>query len=214
MIVIATHNGKNLLKDLLSDITSFNISNEKICVVDNNSTDVSHLQYLKELEKNGYVILHNKNGGYELGAYTYAFDNLKDDVWFTMQDSIRIKQDIFSYVTPLLTNKNVYTFLTVPGGMYDSAEDRLFLMMHYGTLSYSKICFPTAIFALDEVIRKVKDEWYIPKNKIEAMAMERGVAVVFDKYQIEVKGLGVYDPPKTGDPEGYPHFYKIYGSRN
>ena len=66
---------------------------------------------------------------------------------------------------------------------------------------------------LDEVAKKVKNDWILPSNKIEAMAMESGACIVFDKYGIEMKGLGVYDPPKTGDPNGYPHFYKIYAAR-
>ena len=212
MIVITTHNGLNL-KNLLKDIKSFNVLNEEICVVDNESTDENHLKYLEELEKDNYIVLHNTYGGFNIGGYKYALDNLKADVWFCMQDSIRIKQDIFSYITPLLTDKNVYTFLTFPCGLYDNNDDRNFLLINYGTTQYTSGYFPHSYFAKNEVFQKVKKEWYIPKNKIEAAGMERGAAVVFDKHNIEIKGLGIYTPEESGDPNAYPFFSKIYGGK-
>jgi len=215
MIVLATYNGKKFLEGLLDDIKSFKIFNEDVCIVDNNSTNKDHLEYLIKLKNENYNILYNKRGGYDIGAFKYALDNLKSDVWFCMQDSIRLKQDIFSYVTPLLTNKNVYTILTVPPGLYDNVDDRMFLSLHYKTTQYSSGMFPSSYFALDEVMQKVKNDWYIPTNKIESMGMERGMCVVFDKYGIEIKGLGVYNSTRTGDStkNGYPFFYKIYGGR-
>jgi hypothetical protein len=53
----------------------------------------------------------------------------------------------------------------------------------------------------------------IENNGIEAMGMERGTAVIFDKHGIEIKGLGVYTPNESGDPDAYPFFAKIYGQR-
>jgi len=213
LVVTTTYNGKDLLKNLISDINSFGIKNEEICIVDNKSTDEEHLKYLEELKNNDYVVLYNTYGGFNIGGYKYALDNLKADVWFCMQDSIRIKQDIFSYIIPKLTDNNVYTLLTFPSGLYDDRNDITFLSIHYGTSTYSAGCFPHAYFAKDSVLQKVKNEWVIPRNKIEACGMERGAPVVFDKYGIKIHGLGVYDPPKTGDPNGYPFFYKIYGGR-
>jgi glycosyltransferase involved in cell wall biosynthesis len=213
MIVIASHNGEKYLKDLLADIKRFNISNNKVCVVDNLSTEESHLEYLKKLKEEGYNILYNPKSTYELGAFKYAVDNLKDDVWFSMQDSIRIKYDIFSEVKPKLTPDNMYTFLTFPYAAYDNNDDRTFLLMRYGTMKYSKGVYASSIFALDEVVQRVKDDWFIPRNKIDAAGSERGVAVIFDRYNIEINGLGIYEPNKSSDPEGYPFFSKIYGGR-
>jgi glycosyltransferase involved in cell wall biosynthesis len=213
MIVISTHNGAKYLKYLLSDIKSFNIPNDKVCIVDNVSKDLEHLDYLELLKKDGYIILHNPENSYELGAFKYALDNITDDVWFSMQDCFRIKQDIFSYVRPKLTLKNMYTWLTFTPGLYDNFDDRMFLSLHYGVLSYSKGVYASSMFILNEVVQKIKHEWYIPKNKIDAMGSERGVAVIFDKYGIQINGLGLYEPTKSSDPNGYPFFSKIYGGR-
>ena len=210
MIVTTTYNGLINLEKLIGDIKKFNILNEEVCIVDNGSTNKDHLNYLKELEKDGYIILYNTYGGFNLGGYKYALDNLKADVWFLMQDSVRIKQDIFSYITPKLTDKNVYTFLTFPCGLYDNHDDINFLLIHYGTTQYTRGCFPHSYFAKDEVLQKVKNKWILPKNKIENAGMERGAAVVFDKYGIEIKGLGIYTPNESGDPGAYPFFSKTY----
>jgi len=210
MIVISTYNGQDYLPHLLKDIKEFNISNDKICIVDDKSTDMLFVKYLVDLKKDGYNILCNPVVSYELGALKYAHDNLKDDVWYSMQDSIRLKYNIFDEIRPKLTNKNMYTFLTFAPGIYDNMDDRTFLTLHYGTLHYSKGIFTNSIFALDEVIQRVKNDWYIPKNKIEAAGSERGISVVFERHGIEINSLGIYDPPKTSDPNGYPFFYKIY----
>jgi glycosyltransferase involved in cell wall biosynthesis len=218
MIVIATHNGaikdgQPFLPDLLSDIRGFNIPNNKVCVVDNLSTDQSHLEYLNELKKENYNILYNPISSFELGAFKYGVDNLKDDVWFFMQDSIRIKLNIFEYVIPRLTEKDVYTFLTFQTGMFDDHNDRAFLSIHFGTTYYSRGIYASSIFALDEVIQSVKNDWVIPRSKTEAAACERAVAVVFDRHNIRIHGLGEYEPDRSSDPNGYTFFSKIYGKR-
>lgn len=213
MIVIASYNGQNFVPPLLSDLASFNIPNDKICIVSNKSDNPEFLKYLDEIKTQGYNVLHNPRSTYALGAFKYAIDNLKDDVWYGMQDSYRIKEDIFSYVRPKLTDKNMYTFLTFAPGVWDSNDDRFILNMKFGTTKYSKGIFASSIFALDSVIQKVKNDWFIPTNKIEDMASERAVSVVFDRHGIEINGLGLYDPPKTSDPNGYSFFSKTYGGR-
>jgi GT2 family glycosyltransferase len=213
MIAIVTHNGEPVLKNLLDDISSFNVPNNEVCVVDNLSTTESHLLYLEKLKNEGYNVLHNPDPHWEIGAFKYAIENIKSDVWFCMQDSIHIKQDIFSYVTPKLTENNVYTFLTGPCGLWDDHNDKFLLNLHFGTMTYSKVIFGNMMFAKNSVLQRVKDEWFIPSNRTEAAASERGVSVVFDRHNIKIIGLGYYDPPKTGDPNGYPFFQKIYTGR-
>jgi hypothetical protein len=213
MIVIASHNGEIHLKNLLKDISSFGIPNNKVCVVDNLSDSPSHLNYLKLLKEQEYNILYNPKSTYELGALKYAIENIQDDVWFSMQDSNRIKYNIFSEVTPKLTKNNIYTFLTFQRGIYDSPDDNTFLLMKMGTLYYSKGIFASSIFALDEVIQKTKNDWIIPTSKIESQATERALSIVFDRHNIEICGMGIYDPNKIDKDDGYPHFRKIFGGR-
>jgi len=214
LIVITTHNGYSFIENLLSDIKSFKIKNEEICIVDNGSDKEEHFKYLNKLKKDNIIILNNPKGGYNLGGYKYALDHLKSDIWFLIQDSIRIKQDIFSRVEPLLTDNNVYSFLTFPYNIYDSHDDKRLTEQWYGTTVYSKGAFPSSYFAKDEVLQKVKNFWIFPKNKIEAMAMERGASIIFDRFNIKIIGLDMYNSSRTSDPNGYPFFYKIYGSRS
>jgi GT2 family glycosyltransferase len=213
MIVITTHNGIAYLRKLLSDIESFNIKPSEICIVDNDSTNKEHLDYIKSLRELNYNVLYNPIGGYNVGGYKYALDNLKADVWFLIQDSIRIKTDIFSEVIPKLTNKNVWTFLTFHRGLFDDSNDIRFMMEHYKTTEYEFGCFPHSYFATNEVLQKVKNEWVIPKNKIETCAMERGIPIVFKKYDISIHGLGMYEPATSGDPDAHTFFSKTYGGR-
>ena len=215
MIVIVTHNGEMFLKNLLSDIKGFNIPNEKVCVVDNQSNQENSLNYLEELKKDNYHILHNIKSTYEIGAYLYALDNLKDDIWFLMQDVNRLKYDIFSEITSKLTKNNVYTLLTFKTGECDSNYDRFFLNLHFGSTYYSKGVYANTMFALDEVIQKVKNDWIAitPKSKLDSAATERALAVVFDRHNIKIIGMGDYDPNRSTSPTGYPHFYHIHGNR-
>lgn len=212
MIVIPTHNGKDLLLDLLVDLEHYGIEPNKICVVDNKSTDEEHLSTLEQLRENGYNVLHNPSSTYELGAFQYAIDNGMEDDWYALfQDSIRIKKDIFSEVVPKLTGENVYAMLTFAPGVYDNQEDRTFLIMNYGTMVYSRGFFGSMFMARKSVIDRVKGAWKIPRSKVESMGTERGLAVVFDRAEIKIEGLGVYDPKTING--GYDFFEKRFQLR-
>jgi len=213
MIIISTYNGKEFLKVLLDDLKNFNISNEKVCIVDNKSSNKLHLDYIEKLKKENYIILHNPKNSFEVGAYKYALANVNDDFYFCMQDSIHLKEDIFSYVIPKLTTNNIYTFLTAKNGLYDSNTDRFILSLHYNTFNYSQLLFGCNIFGLHSVLNKMKEDWFIPINKLDAMAAERALGLVCDKHNIKIESLGIYDPPKSGSPDGYSFFSKTYAAR-
>jgi GT2 family glycosyltransferase len=211
MIVIVTHNGASFLVDLLSDIKGFEISNDKICIVDNKSDSDFHLSYLNSLEKSGYIILHNPEATYEIGAFKYAFENIKDSIYFFIQDSIRIKRNIFKEVSPLLTIDNVYTFLTFPCGIHDhDPKDHSELIKEYGTDQYSRGLFGNMFFALSEVVEKVKDDWKIPRTKLGSTTGERALGIVFDRHNIKIIGLAELDCKIHGN---YPFFTKISALR-
>lgn len=173
MIVIATHNGNNFLKNLLIDIENFNIPNNKVCIVDNGSNNETFLTYLDNLKTENYIVLRNEKSKYCLGALSTALDyGLKDDIWFLIQDSMRLKKNIFEIVIPQLTDENVFTFLTFTSGATDGYVTQM-LKEWFNTAQYSKGIFGSQIFAKDSVIQKIKDEWIVPSNKQEDMMMER-----------------------------------------
>ena len=213
MVVIPTYNGgKELLKGILSDLAKFNVPNNEICIVDNGSIDQSHLRELEDIKYNGINVLINPNPGYELGAYKLAINTFKADVWFCIQDSIRIKQNIFQDIPPLLTNKNVYTFLFWSNMEYVYVpEIYKFLFESYGRIVYNMALYGNMFFARDEVVRLVMNDWVIPKNKWESVSNEMGLGIVFEKYGIEIVGLDACDEhvDVANGFDHYPFFTKI-----
>lgn len=212
MVIIATHNGLNFLVGLLDDIKRYGVPNEKVVIVDNHSTREDHHRYLEKLKEKGYNVMTNGAPTYEIGAYRWALDNgMKDDVYFFFQDSIRLTENIFETIPPKLTDDNVYTFLTFPCGVHDhDPNDKRCLMEHYGTTEYSKGLFGNMMFARHSVIERVKDDWVIPTDKLGSTTGERGLGVVFDRHNIEIKGMMEYDTNRRLD-SGYPFFKKIHG---
>lgn len=207
MIVIATHNGGEVVKHLLFDIKSFNIPNDEVCIVDNQSTDLNFLYYLIDLTSQGYKVLSNPESTYEIGAFKLAIDKYQSDVWFCFQDSIRLKQNIFELITPLLTDSNAYIFLAF-GKECDPPYCTEFIMNHYGRGEYSKGTFGSMFFARNSVVQKVKNDWVMPTDKHGSQSMERGVSVVFDIHNIEIIPLDLF--PNTNNQ----YFEKIFKGRS
>lgn len=209
MVVIATYNGEEVLFNLLSDIQYFGVPNNKICIVDNKSTDQSYFKRLEDIKYNGVNLIINPNPGYEIGAFKCAIDRFSSDIWFCFQDSIRLRQNIFEIVPPKLTDNNVYTFLTFdnPDLVYVDPIYR-FLFKEYNTIRYKVGMVGSMFFARDSVVQRVKNDWAIPKNKWESMASEIGVALAFEKHNIEVIGLDRFDNPNNGT-----YFEKIFKGR-
>lgn len=215
MIVIATHNGENVLPNLLGDIKSFNIPNDNVCIVDNASDSTHQLDFLNTIKDDGYNILYNDVSGYEVGAFKSAIDHFTSDVWFCLQDSLRLRENIFEMVEDKLTNNNVYTLLTFETYIHDGGLYMDFLKRNYNTEYYSKGIFGNNIFAKDSVIQLVKNEWIIPTCKLESEAMERGLSVVFDNHKIDIIGIDKLDRSGRlfGGADLYPFFKKVFSRR-
>lgn len=67
--------------------------------------------------------------------------------------------------------------------------------------------------AKNEVLQKVKNNWYLPISKSESASTDRGIATIFDKYNIEIIGLDTYSPERFDDPNTYYYFSKTYANR-
>lgn len=194
LVVIITHNGGKMLLDLLKDVNYFNIQNNEVCIVDNLSTDKKHIEYLETLKTLGYKILFNLNDTYEIGGFKLAIDTFKSEYWYFFQDSIRLKQNIFEIVRPKLTIKNVYTLLTfnIPSLSYKDFVME-FLTKNYQQIEYKNGILGCMFFAKDEVIQLIESSLILPKNKKESMAMELGISILLERYNIEIIGLDVFD---------------------
>jgi hypothetical protein len=133
-------------------------------------------------------------------------------VWFFLQDSIRVKQNIFEEITPKLTDKNVYTFLTFNDQriLFNPGVSE-FLMEQFQKNSYRLGIFGNMFFAKNSVVQSVKNDWVITTNKLYNNCMEIGLGVIFDRHNIEIIGLDVYDE-RINVFDGstlYPFFDKI-----
>lgn len=211
MIVIPTYNGRDHLINLLTDIQEFDIPNDKVCIVDNKSTNIGHLEYIEDLKKSGYNVLYNTHATYELGAFKFAIDNgIIDDNYALFQDSIRLNTDVINYVFNKLDDNTVYTLANFEAYKYDSPNDRMYLAINYGTGNYSTGLLGSMFFINHNALQKVKDQWKLPRNKIDSMGTERALATIFDKNGINIIGLEKYDPALGGD---YKNFTKLYGGR-
>ena len=76
---------------LVKDIREFH-PNDKIVVVDSDSTDKT---YFKELEELGVIIEDVANNNWMVGAYWHTFKKYPDeDFYFFMHDSMRVKANL------------------------------------------------------------------------------------------------------------------------
>jgi len=216
MIVIASHNGNNLLKNLVRDIQQFGtIPNEEICVVDNLSNNEKHLEYLKELKESGCNVLYNDRSTYEWGAFKYAIDRLKAPEWFCLQDSIRIHEDIFSLIKPKLTTKNVWTVWDFEMA-HDDGEYRKGEIDRWGTHIYQKGIFASMLFAKNEIFQKYKHYWPIEEGKFGSQMIQRGMAIILERHGIKINSIDHYDHTrsfKLPEEGGFSYITKLAGGR-
>jgi hypothetical protein len=196
MIVITTHNGDYMLLNLLNDINKFNIKNNEICIVDNISTDEKHLEKLIFLEKLGYNILYNKNDSYEIGAFKIAYENFKSDIWVLLQDSIRIKEDVFNMIIPYLTNSNIYTFLTFYFPNLINQEfvyKKLYEQFNNNNLTFKKGIFGNMFFCKNNIAELIYKSIDIPNSKNDSKTTEISLSILMEKNNININGLDILD---------------------
>lgn len=189
MIVISTNNGKNYLNNLLESLEKINLYNQKILIVDTGSTDN---EYIKNIKYNKNIIIDKTNYcGYDTGAYIHAFNNYEDDFYICLQDSILIKNENFVYdILKKIKDNNVVPLLTFPPGIYDSDEQKSWLLDKIGSFHYNKGIFGP-MFCINKKALELIDKKYfvIPTNKILQQAMERGWSIIFEKYNLNIEQL-------------------------
>lgn len=217
MIVIVTHDGDNMLLNLLKDLNNYNIKNSEICIVDNFSKNEEHLKKLKILKLLDYNVLYNNNDTYELGAFKIAYENLNADMWFLLQDSIRIKKNIFNMIIPKLNDNNLYTLLTfnIPQLILKKSIYE-FLFKYFKKVSYRNGIFGNMFFAKNNVINKFYNDLIIPRNKEESMFMEIGLSIIMNNNNINIHGLDIVDKRVNVDTgfDSYSFFSKISMHKN
>jgi hypothetical protein len=194
MIVIATHNGKEYLKRLLSNLESFNLDKE-IAIIDTMSSDKESLDFLYEItNKNLYnlnIKIHKTEyRGFDSGAYIYAINNLSAERFYFLQDSIIIKdREFFDITDNILESGVVTTFISFPSNFYNT-EQYNYCSSTFGTTDYDTGIFGPMFSILNEDIQKIDKSLLVyPKNKEQQMAMERGWSIIFKKYNFTIKPI-------------------------
>lgn len=195
MIIIATNNGKHYLLDLLSDLERFEVKYE-ISVIDTQSSDQESLNFLEELKNNNPYnlkinVYQTPYRGFDTGAYIYAINNFNSDVFYFMQDSMRIKtSNYFEAINNTLNEGNVASLLSFAPGFWDNQEQKDFCDRCFESTDYDSGIFGPIFSVRREHIEKIDKKYLIyPSNKLEQMAMERGWSILFKKYGIPIKSI-------------------------
>lgn len=182
MIVISTNNGINYLPRLLNSIDVHGTCGHTVCIVDTGSTEPEFIHYLDSLDTSKYII-HKQLGGYDTGAYIYAYNTYNEAEYIFMHDSMEVlsntwvdeftacNKDVCYYSAfdlffdspehfDWVVNKGIYTPRTTHG--------------IFGPIFYIKRT------VLDAISIKFDLNSVIPLNKIEQQIMERGWAMMID----------------------------------
>lgn len=195
MIVIATNNGNDHLPNLLKSLEETNKLNIPISIIDTGSTDKSFINYLKNLPPQYKV--YKSSGGYDSGAYIYAYKNIESDFYIFIQDSITIlSNEFFNKVLDNIKDSKLFAFHVFESweGAYTCEH---ILPLYFGKLdieSFKWGVFGPMFACSKNVMEKIYNSnlWFIPKNKEEQMAMERGWGIIACKLNIPLVYLDHY----------------------
>jgi hypothetical protein len=219
MIIIATNNGKNHLKEILSVIDEIN-PECGVSIIDTQSSDQESIDFLNQIqEKNPYKfnlqVYQTPYRGFDSGAYMYAINNIQADRFYFIQDSLRIKDlSIFKNIDSKLKPGTVVPLITFPANMYDSQEQVDFCLKNFGKAEFSQGIFGPMFAIMNEDAQKIDKKYLVwPTNKMLQMGLERGWAVIFDMYSFNIDPLeGNYDYQKLIKDQ-YTQFKKIINYR-
>jgi hypothetical protein len=219
MIVIATNNGAHHIIELLENFKSVDLPSD-VSIVDTQSND-SSFDNIKEFVRNNQypftVSVHQTPyRGFDTGAYIYALNNIKASRFYFMQDSVRIKdRNFFKNIDSKLSPGKVVPLVTFGANAYDNQEQIEFCIKHFESSNFEKGIFGPIFSILNEDAQKIDKRFLVwPTSKILQMGMERGWAVLFNKYGLSIDPLeGEYDYGKLVNDQ-YSQFKKIFCGRN
>jgi hypothetical protein len=219
MIVIATHNGKNNIEKLLTNLEELEIDDD-VCIVDTGSSDKEHLEFLDEIKDINKFnlklqIYHTQYRGFDSGAYIYAINNLVSDRYYFLHDSMIIKTiDYFKEIDKKLKPGIVVCLITFQSNFFANGEQTSFCISNFGTSVYNKGIFGPIFSILYEDAQKIDKSLLVyPYDKMTQMAMERGWSIIFEKYNLKIESLeGEKDDDKLYNDK-YLYFTKFFPYR-
>ena len=219
MIVIATNNGINFLKESLDSLLKINI-NIPISIIDTGSNDLTSFDFLSEI-KDKYKplkigIYKTPYMGYDTGAYIYAINNIKSDKYYFIHDSLIIRDlDFFKKIDIILSDGVVACLLGFGKNLYDNKEQIDFCIENIKSIDYDIGIFGPIFAIMRSDVDKIIDSLnFHPISKIQQMGMERGWSIIFKKYNIKVIPVfGDFDINKIINNK-YSNFTKYLPHRN
>lgn len=192
MIIIAHNNGRQFLPQLIESLGDLPFT-----VVDTGSTDENSLRYLLTLKN----VLYTR-GGWSLGAYKHAVENIKADWFFFMHDSMVVKDKSF---LDEMKKHQVCGWLSFPM-FFDNTGQEAAIKNVYPGETPDKGIFGPIFYATKEVLDKITI--HKPESCDIAHGMERGMAMAFHQAGVPVSFLDELSEERlSGDM--YQHFTKI-----
>ena len=183
MIVVASHNRIDLLDNMLKTLSSINLNNNQVLIINTNSDNEEYKTFFEECKLNysQYIFETLNYTCWDSGAYIYAYNNYSSNKYIFLQDSLDIKN---SKLIPMWENfLDVYE--VVPwinfGYFYENEDQRLWGEegLTIGNNPHDSIFGP--IFGVrKETLDKLPKEWLkYPTNKNEGCGMERRWSLMF-----------------------------------
>lgn len=214
MIVIATNNGKEYLINLLNSLEFLEI-NIPISIIDTKSNNSDSLEFIDILKSNNPYKLNisvysTPYRGYDTGAYIYAIKNIPSTRYIFLQDSIEIKSNIFfEIINSKLEDNVIVPLISFNNIGYDNIEEQDFCLKNFDTIQYNKGIFGPMFAVTKKTIDLIDKKYLIcPTTKNEQMAMERGWAIIFEKYNFKINEMEFFDYDKICNDK-YSNFKKI-----
>lgn len=196
MIVIAAHNDKTSLDNILSDLTECDLCGHAVLVVDTNSDDSSFKEHFSSLRETypHFKFDRKDYSCWDSGAYIHAYNNYEDDKYIFLQDSLRIKNpNAFREITTRLDYTDVlglFNFFYC----YDSIEQQEWVEESISFTDLPKFGIFGPIFsARKDALDKIPKDWLkSPSNKMQGCGMERRWALMFQSLNLRVNYLSLF----------------------
>lgn len=183
MIVVASHDRLDLLKNMLLRLSLIDLADHQVLVVDTNSQDEEYLSGIQAV-KDEYPWVKFDRKTYtcwDSGAYLHAYRNYPSDKYIFLQDSLMIEnENLIQQIDSLLNNVDVVPIFNFKY-FYDNEEERRWVEEGIEVTSLPDEGIFGPIFAVTKVaLDRIPNSWIKePTSKLEACGMERFWSLVF-----------------------------------
>lgn len=184
MIVVASHNNVSLVKSFLAKLSTINLCNHDVLVVDTNSDDPLYLNEFADLIKQypQFKFERKEYTCWDSGAYIHAYANYYDTNYLFFQDSLEITNlNLIQEIDARLKHVDVLAFANFKY-RYDSEEQRKWVEsdIEFTNLPEDGIFGP--IFSVTRnTLDRIPKHWFkIPTNKLQGCGMERRWSLIFN----------------------------------